>query len=267
MQLWGSAVDGALATAYKLPNDAQIHLPPSPSLTSDEPEATASNAIQSSLDIPIFPTPAPIDSVLHATSKTKSLLKPTAHLPDDHGDALGESHVALDPTIPTSTAQLDEQLDSSPSSSKAPTYLGAMSSLLVDQSWLFFAAGAVVVFVSGLSIFFLMRRAKRRKQGSSSGYTFEPVPDDEGGSVPMREMELGRAGGLKRSSVVGGTGTKTTKDLYDAFGVSSDSDDDDAEDEVATGQRAYKDEVRRSELTFTMLLMTVADLHEQLSGG
>ena len=230
LALWGSAIDANLATAYKLPHDDQILLPPSPTVTLDEPEQTASDSVALSTTLEEVPTTTAVQPIRPATSKTKQIAKPTDHLPDDHGEQIGESHLPLDPTIPSPSASSGLQED------ERPTFLGNVTSLATNQTWLFIAGGTALIFAGSLTAFFLLRRARRAK-GDRPGYDFAPVPGEEGGALPMSALE---SGGMApgRSS-----GAKT-RDLYDAFGVSSDSDDDEKDEKGLTRFRDEGDQFK-----------------------
>lgn len=227
IQLWGSAIDPALAKPYQLAFD-------------DEGDAAEPE--------PVAPTSVPAVAVgTTASVPTKTYIKPTAHLPGDHAEATGEAHSSFGDgyhqPAPTNQPAADkgEELDeidhslspsSSPTSSsgslydQTPGYLAGLSSLVGSTTWLFVAAGTIVIFVAGATAFlFLRRRSARRGGGGRGGYAFAPATDfedfddDDEDLVPMSAIE--RGGGVSRTG-----GGARTRDLFNAFALNSDEEDE-----------------------------------------
>lgn len=184
MTFWGSVIDPAQAKTFEVP------------------------LLEGTLP-PLFPADdTPVSSPAPTTSKT--IPKPTAHLPGDHGDAPGEANK---PTFPGSNSTDAKPVgdaaspSAAPSSSTTPTpdegWFSDMSNLVTNQVWFFIALGAVVLFGAGAGLFF-WRRSVRRRQN----YTSLPAGDD----VAM--------------SSVGGAGPRS-KELYAAFDEVSDDEDAD----------------------------------------
>jgi len=153
------------------------------------------------------PSPSP------TTSKT--IPKPTAHLPGDHGEAPGEAHKPTFPGADNSTEAKpvdDEATAPSATPSTTPTpdegWFSDLSTLMTSQTWFFVALGAVVLFGAGVGLFF-WRRSVRRRQN----YTSLPAGDD----VAMSHVGGSRAG-------------PRSKELYAAF--DEDEDDEDADEET-----------------------------------
>ncbi|GAA5931166.1 hypothetical protein JCM3775_004952 [Rhodotorula graminis] len=264
LQLWGSAIDASIATPYQLPADAD-----------DQPED----------DVPVaVPTSAAADQSTDKLAPTKTYVKPTAHLPDDHAEATGEAHSSFgedyhQPTAtPAPVLEDTEQLDSETDASsddvldggdasdsidgdgdddsalsgvgsgslydQTPGYLSGLSALVGSTTWLFVAAGVIVIFVAGTTAFLCLRRraASRRNaaggSGARGGYAFAPstdfdddFDDDEGDDlVPMSAMERGRVRLAEGGEGGGGGGGGRTKELFNAFAL--DSDDEDAGTEL-----------------------------------
>ncbi|GAA5868481.1 hypothetical protein JCM8547_006287 [Rhodosporidiobolus lusitaniae] len=259
MQLWGSAIDASIAEPYTLP-----YVYGDDALEDDDPlpvEATTTAAVE----------PETTDIL----APTKTYVKPTAHLPDDHAEATGEAHSSFadgyHPTTTTTTSptistpldeledanagvQLDDELDfsqpSTPSSTstsssisnslydQSPGYLAGLSSLVGSTTWLFVALGTIVVFLAGTGAFFLLRRRQRMRggggRGGRGGYAFAPATDfedyDEGEDeefLPMSAMERGGRGGVR---LAGGEGGRT-KELFNAFALNSDDEEEESDDE------------------------------------
>ena len=234
MQLWGSTVDASKAELWKLPK---------PSFDEEADEDAADEEAEASDAPPFLPS-----MTEDAPAATKTYVKPTAHLPEDHKEAEGEAHDALpQPTALPPLGDMDEEYmhgmptykegapeptsigDSGDSGDgeeyydeDSPGYLAGMSRLLKNSTWLFVAAGTVVVFVAGVSAFFLMRRRPGRGLGSRGGYEFAPGTDEEDG-VAMRTR---RTGSLRI-----GDGPRT-RELYDAFALEgSDSEEGEGSDD------------------------------------
>lgn len=237
LALWGSSIDPALAKPYQLPVEGE----------GDEYEAveTETETVE-----PVPSTTMPIVAVeTTKTQPTKTHVKPTAHLPGDHGDATGEAHSSfadgyLTPA-PTETAAISEpaELDDIQGSYLVPSttpitdslydatpgYLAGISALVGSTTWLFVAAGTIIVFIAGATAFFLLRRRSAQRGGAGrGGYAFAPATDfedydeDDDELVPMSAMERGRVR-------LGGSGR--TRELFNAFALDSEEDEDHSEAE------------------------------------
>ncbi|KZT09596.1 uncharacterized protein LAESUDRAFT_646202 [Laetiporus sulphureus 93-53] len=194
MTLWGSAQDETQPIkVYDVPVIDDI-LPPVVDESTDNSTSTIA-------------TPSP----------AKTIPKPTAHLPGDHGDSEGE---ASKPAFSGSsgsqqdgTKPEDDAVEASASATSTPTadegWFFGLSRLLSNQVWFFVAIGAVVIFGLSAGLFFWRRAVRRRR----ANYRSLPESDD----VAMRS--IGRTSG----------GGQRTKELYDAFGEVSDDEDADEE--------------------------------------
>lgn len=224
IMLWGQALDPSLATIYKMPLDEQIQLP-APPHHKIPPSMTVSTATVTSDGSTLLVTttvPVPYEQ------STKSYARPTAHLPDNHGQASGESDHPLDPTTTAYPAEDIEEPASvtmppttssfaEPTASNEASYMGPWSSLIGSSTWLYVAAGSVIIFLGGATAFLLMRRRR-----GGAGFQLVSGADDDG--HPMSALERGR---LRM------TGQQTpgrTKALYDAFAL-SDSEEEDNDQE------------------------------------
>jgi kexin len=147
-----------------------------------------------------------------STSSTKTLAKPTAHLPGDHGTAEGENHkpaFSPNPSAVTST--------STPTPDEG--WFSDMSNLVSNNKWFFGAIGAVLIFGIAALVYFWRRRLARWKRGH---YTSLRADDDVAMDNINRDGRWGAAG-------------PPARELYDAFGE-VDEDDEDADEE--TGLRS-----------------------------
>ncbi|KAI5479597.1 kexin [Pseudohyphozyma bogoriensis] len=259
MHLWGSSIDADKAKPYALPSPYQPGVPEEDEDPVDEPTATSDDP-------------------------SKAYPKPTEHLPDDHADANGEatepfgeptstptSPAEVVPTpeedieLPTPTPTLpsvdDEMLpvededigytapaagttsiadDADEYYENTPGYLTGVKNLLGSSTWMFVAGGTIVVFLAGVTAFFVLRR-RPRLLGRGRGYDFAPQTDEEDG-LPMSAMD--------RNRLSLGPGSARTRELYDAFRLDSDEEDEsDDEGRVKVRVRddvAYNDDAMRS---------------------
>ncbi|RDX56377.1 hypothetical protein OH76DRAFT_1395493 [Lentinus brumalis] len=205
MSLWGSVLDpGKDIPVYVVPTEEDV-LPPTPTSTTDGTSTSTS-----------------------ASSKT--IPRPTEHLPGDHGDSEGEktkpafTTTAGAPSSTDSEKPVEDTAESasasaSPSATIVPTpdegWFSDLSVLVTNQMWFFVAIGAVVLFGISAGLFFWRRAVMRKRR---SNYSSLRGDDD----VAMGSV--GRTSG-------GSRGPQRTKELYDAFGEVS--DDEDADEETA----------------------------------
>ena len=202
MSIWGAVKDMEKGhKAYQVPTDefADVLPPPPPNNTEVVTTTTAEASTTET----------------STSTNTKSYVRPTEHLPGDHGSAEGENtKPAFTTTGATATKTAAEDIASA---TNTPTpdegWFSDLSNLVSNQVWFFVAIGAVLLFAAGAGIFF-WRRAVRRRQRDN----YTSLRDDE--------VALGRVGGAPRGA------PRTTKELYDAFGEVSD-DDDDVDEETA----------------------------------
>ncbi|WAQ86928.1 hypothetical protein PtA15_7A657 [Puccinia triticina] len=230
MGMWGECKDPTIQKLFKMPDDAEILLPPSPlsgvALETVMP-ALSSSVFGATKPTAVNPPPLVTDTSM-GFSKTKSLVKPTAHLPPDHAGVPGDM----------------------------VTGMGSMSGYLRGKSsWVFVAFGMAIVLGGCLCGWFFLLRIRRRRDRArfeadpdpdqgvgllsgarrpgglfqqvlgkattrrGNGYGFEPVAGEE--DLPMRSLGRGPLDKHPKPKP-----KSTTKDLYDAFGNASGSEDD-----------------------------------------
>jgi len=236
MGMWGECKDPKIQKLFKMPDDAEILLPPSPvsgvALETVMPELSSS--VFGAKPTPFKNPPPLVSDTSMGFSKIKSYAKPTAHLPEDHTGNYTSGDIV--------------------------TGMGSMSTYLKGKSsWVFVAFGIAIVLGGCLCGWFFLLRMRRQRErarfqtdldgdgedqgigllsgarrnggilqqvlgaasGRGNGYGFEPVGGEE--DLPMRSM--GR-GPLDPHHKAGLSKTKpTTKDLYDAFGNASGSEE------------------------------------------
>jgi kexin len=256
MQLWGSTIDASKAKTYELPEEEDLY--PNDPLNTGEGQSNPSNV---ATDIAAGQTSDPL-------SPTKAYVKPTVHLPDDHAEATGEAHSSFGEAYPTpipnksdgdvkTPSELTEEEEEHDVSippyatetgksgslyDQTPGYLAGLSTLVGSTTWLFVAFGTIVIFVAGATAFLVLRR-RRSKVGAGVGgrgaFDFLPQSDfdddDDGERVPMSAMERGR---VRLGDDDNGGGR--TRELFNAFALNSDEEEEDSEDEGG------RERVRRS---------------------
>lgn len=211
MSLWGSVMDpGKDIPVYQVPTEEDV-LPPTATSTPSDPGASTALEV--------------------STTSSRTIPRPTEHLPGDHGDSEGEkSKPAFTTTTGTAasteTAKPAEDVAESASASASPSativptpdegWFSDLSNLVTNQMWFFVAIGAVVLFGIGAGLFFWRRAVMRKRRANYSSLR----GDDD---VAM--------GSIGRMSGGSSRGPQRTKELYDAFGEVS--DDEDADEETA----------------------------------
>ncbi|GAA94793.1 uncharacterized protein L969DRAFT_90838 [Mixia osmundae IAM 14324] len=212
LDLWGESEDASLARPFKMADDAQVILPKPGSLA--DLNMTDPDAQDKSNDDLLELQPGQTDA-------TKTIPKPTEHLPSNHSQANLDKPAQTEKPIsdieephaddkPPSTEYLDDD-------SEDDGYLGSMSSMLANQRGFFATVAGVVLTAGCVGAFLVIRRnrLRRREAINRRGYFFE--------SVPAADDEMGLKRGAGDASLGG-----RTRDLYDAFQV-GDSDSDDEE--------------------------------------
>lgn len=221
IQLWGSAIDASIAKPWEMEEDEVISPPDEiPVSASSIVSTTATVATTSTVVTPMITRPV-------AALPTKSLIKPTAHLPDDHAEATG---ARVDDVIPTTTAVASRPRPSHGAdrvpSDAAEDSSGYLKSIVGNRTWLFVAGGTIIIFIGAVS-FWLRKRRRASNIRSGGGYDFAPSNDDEMG---MSALERGR--------VRLGGGRARTMDLYDAFALGDEDESDDGDDQEEKDTRA-----------------------------
>ncbi|KAK9894511.1 hypothetical protein P389DRAFT_173492 [Cystobasidium minutum MCA 4210] len=237
MTLWGQSKDASLAKPYKMKNDDQIILPAPPH---HKVEGNTTVTTITHVDGTSTWTETTTLALHAALPTTKSFLKPTAHLPDDHGQATGESDLPLEDevpqktNVPTSTSSSESTKPTSPSAqedeaAEDDSYLGPWKSLVGDSTWFYIALGSVIIFLGAAGAYFLHRRRLARSGalggggrgrggpfgGLFSGYGLLSGRDDDD-TLPMSALERG----------TGGRPTTRSRALYDAFALEDSSEDE-----------------------------------------
>lgn len=199
MTLWGQSIDPAKAKPWNFPeSSAEFH-----ETLASAPTTTAVQGAGST-----------------GTTGSYKLPKPTDHLPEDHGTQTGESHQDW------TGAQ-----DGSAAAAKPEGDTGYLTGLKKNSTWLFVAAGIVIIFAASVGAFFCLRRRSRRNRPGAGDYEFVPEGDDD--------LQLSRMGGGSNGRGIDGASSgRRTREIYDAFRPGSDDEfDSDDEDKGALLKR------------------------------
>ncbi|KAG8803836.1 pheromone processing endoprotease [Serendipita sp. 398] len=209
MIMWGSSIDPDYAERYQIADDPN-----------------------EGHNLPPHPTASVTTSRHHA--------KPTAHLPSDHASQPGE---ATRPAFPTEDAKQGSATTTPTSPPNAPDegVFTHMYDLMANQLWLVGAFGVVIIFGAGAGWFLWNRRRKAKRTKAA----YVPLAGSGGDTMAMRSMAggAGGAGSGGPSGARSGSGERSaggTRELYDAFGVGSDDDDDEVDENSAlTGSNRF----------------------------
>ncbi|CDZ97435.1 kex protein [Phaffia rhodozyma] len=238
LQLWGESINAARAVPYTLPlGDSDSPFP--------QNDPTVSQSVSAGLPLPPLSTTA-------TENNTKELPKPTAHLPSDHASSPGESNSPglANPVLTTKTGIEDIATDggtttrtgSSTSATSAVSsattgldegIFDGMENLASGSTWVYGAGGLVALVGLGGGGLMLLRWRNRRRAlmdgddergaygilgGSGGGLRRGAGPGDG------EDVAMGMLSG--RKSRRGGEGRGKTKELYDAFGDVTESEDE-----------------------------------------
>ena len=155
---------------------------------------------------------------------TKTTVKPgptkssLPEKPTDHPDR----PIKTKPSATTSVSkpsQTGEPEESPSPSSWLPSFFPTFGVSSKTQIWIYGAAGLILVFCSGLGIYFYMARRKRLRNNPRDEWEFDLLEEDEaeGLNGEPRVTGAGKKGGKRRAG-----------ELYDAFAAGSDDESDDA---------------------------------------
>ncbi|KAF3938518.1 Kexin [Dactylella cylindrospora] len=204
LNMWGEAIDGAKQKFHPLPGD-------------DDDENDPSKAVHATSTVGAITT-----SVTVAPKPTVS------GNPSDHPDRPINSKPGV-PTVEPSPSPADSTSSSASSASETatataepeerpgfiPSFFPTFGFSAATQAWIYGAIGFILVFACGIGVYLCVQRRKSRaKKGAMDDYEFAPL--DNGG---YDEATEGLVGGNKKGK------QRKGKDLYDAFGESSDEED------------------------------------------
>lgn len=204
LKLWGECIDESKAQLLPFPTDHD---------DDDHDQiltTTTASATQTSVD---------------ATQPTEPLLgNPTDH-PDRPVNAK-PTDTSDEVTQPSDTS---EEATATPSS-WLPSFFPTFGVSAKTQIWIYGSIALIVIFMSGLGVYFYMARRRRLRNNPRDDYEFELLDDEEtrgltdGNGVPNG---AGNAGGKL------GKGKRRAGELYDAFAAGS---EDESEGEYSDGK-------------------------------
>jgi len=205
LKLWGEAIDPKLATLIPLPteNDDDNH---------DEIATTTLAASTTSVSIP---------------TATSAITNPTDHT--DRPINSKPTSTAEEETSPTSSAPA-ETSTSDKTSSWLPSFFPTFGVSAKTQVWIYGSIGLIVIFCSGLGVYFYMARRKRLRNNPRDNYEFDIIADEEAEGLTQH----GPSGGRRQKS------RRRAGELYDAFAAGSE-DEEDFEDSDSEKGRGYHD--------------------------
>jgi kexin len=200
LKLWGEAIDPKIATLIPMPTE-----------TDDNHETTTIAATITSV------TPGPTDnpSTIIPTDHPNRPTKPTG-LPEDESSSPTTSSTST--ALPQTTAT---------ESSWLPSFFPTFGVSARTQIWIYGSLALIVVFCSGLGVYFYLARRKRLRNSSRDNYEFDLIADEE-------------AEGLTQGGIPGENGKRTKRragELYDAFAAGSED-----EDEFSDEGKVYRDD-------------------------
>jgi kexin len=126
---------------------------------------------------------------------------------------------------PTGTTDEDTSPTSSPpattsttdkESSWLPSFFPTFGVSAKTQIWIYGAIGLIVVFCSGLGVYFYMARRRRLRNNSRDNYEFDLIAEEEAEGL----TQGGAAGGRRQK------GKRRAGELYDAFAAGSEDEED-----------------------------------------
>jgi kexin len=152
MSLWGSSIDASVVKQWNIPKLANVFPPIHPDDAEVHPVASASISL--------------------AATSTKSYVHPTAMLPDNHTEHVGEAEHPAFPDTPLSSA--------SPSPSAGSGWVSDTTAFVSDQKYLIGVLVVVFAVLAGVGVC-LRRRAIRRRHAQ-----YAAVLDGE--NLPLRSI-------------------------------------------------------------------------------
>lgn len=198
LKLWGESKDASKAKVLPMPSD----------------DDDKDHAVLSTTTIPASTTTLPPPPPATNTA--------VPAVPTDHPDRPVKPGVVTTGTAsPTSSESAVPVEGEQPAQTSASTWLSFLPTLGVSANtrvWIYSALGLIVVFCSGLGIYFWMARRKRLRNNPRGDYEFELLDEEEAEGLASGE-KVGAAGKQNRKTRGG--------ELYDAFAGGSDDEDDD----------------------------------------
>ncbi|KAL2063357.1 hypothetical protein VTL71DRAFT_5162 [Oculimacula yallundae] len=190
LKLWGESIDPKKAVLLPMPNEHD----------DDNHTDVVSTTTIAGTTTSITPVP-----------------KPTAPLPanpSDHPDR--PTKPTGSPATPTSTSTGT----STPSATAAPSswlpsFFPTLGVSPRTQIWIYGAAGLILIFCSGLGVYFYLARRKRLRNNPRDEWEFDLLEEDEAEGLNGTGAKAGKKGNKRRAG-----------ELYDAFAAGSEDESD-----------------------------------------
>jgi kexin len=195
LKLWGEAIDPKIATLIPLPTEAD-----------DNHDQIATTTIAATVtSVTLGPTDNPSTTTPTDHPDRPVNTKPTSSAEDE------TSSSPIASTTPTTLPQA-----SATESSWLPSFFPTFGVSARTQIWIYGSLTLIVIFCSGLGVYFYLARRKRLQNSSRDDYEFDIIADEEAES-------------LTQGGAPGANGRRTKKragELYDAFAAGSEDEGD-----------------------------------------
>ncbi|OIW24085.1 hypothetical protein CONLIGDRAFT_125211 [Coniochaeta ligniaria NRRL 30616] len=206
LKLWGESIDPAKAKVLPMPTDED-----------DDNHSLISTTTLPASTTTLPPDPAATETELPTTTASDHPDRPVNSKPTD----TTTTSSTISTASPTTSAAPDTSATPG-TSTWLPSFLPTFGVSGRTQAWIYGALALIVVFCSGLAVYFWMARRKRlRNAAGRDDYEFELLDEEEAEGLASGEKKMGgAAAGKKARRTRGG-------ELYDAFAGGSDDDEDD----------------------------------------
>lgn len=194
LKLWGESIDASKAVLLPMPTEHD---------DDNHTDIIATTTIQGSTS-----------SVVPEPTRTSSLMAN----PTDHPER---------PTKPTDAEAVTTPISSPTASATAspsswlPSFFPTFGVSSKTQIWIYGAAVLILIFCSGLGVYFYMARLKRLRNNPRDTYEFDLLEEDEAEGLNGGGAKASKKGGKRRAG-----------ELYDAFAAGS---EDESEGEYEDG--------------------------------
>ncbi|KAK4149963.1 peptidase S8/S53 domain-containing protein [Chaetomidium leptoderma] len=207
LKLWGESRDASKAKILPMPTEED----------DNDHAKIATTTIAASLTT-VSPAVNPTDSQPPASDATDPPNRPVNTKPT------GSPADSPAPAAETSAA-------SGGGTTWLPSFLPTFGVSAATQAWIYGSLVLIVLFCSGLAVYFYLARRKRLRNNPRTDYEFELLDDEEAEGLAGGHDGNGGGGAEKGVAVAGrqGGGSRRTRggELYDAFAGESDEDEDD----------------------------------------
>lgn len=213
LKLWGESIDPSKAAVLPMPEETD----------DDDHDATTTVSATTIIHTDV---PAPTAPLVNPTDGSHPDRPINAKPSDTEAEVTEPASAAPTSTsaAPAETTGASSATDNGWLPSFFPTF-GVSARTLV---WIYGSLALIVVFCSGLGVYFWMARRKRIRNSPRDEYEFDLIQEDE-----AEGLNPGKKGGKRRAG-----------ELYDAFAAGSEEEFSDDDDDAAEG---YRDRVSEQE--------------------